>query len=408
MGKRTVSRHAAFKVSCARQLACAFLFFLTLLFPCVAAARAEGGVKTVDAAGVAVITGGNAALARDSAIGDALRKAVEQAVGTFVSSETMVENYQVLSDNVYTQTHGYVLSYSVTDESRTPAMYEVRLRVEVAAGVLKDDLDAMGFLQKKVEKPRVLFMIAEKNIGHKYYTFWWWGRSEYRGEAVDISAVETALKGLFIKKRFNVVDISGSSKAFEVSDAFRVADLTQQAARSVGKDLNADIVVYGKAVAAEGPRTTGSSVGSYIADVTAQAVRVDDGAVLASATGHGTSRNVSAVSGGTEALSRASEVLGERLIEQITAMWASPQSVTIRVKGLRDYEELTRFMDTLRGRVRGVEAVFQRSFSGGVAVIEVESKVSARQIAGGISRLGDSYRVTSTTMNTVEVTLAAE
>lgn len=407
MGKRPVSpRGAGLKGITA--LAGAILLFSMLLFlPQPAQSQAGTGaapdVKTVEAVGVASVTGGNSALARDSAIADALRKAVEQAVGTVVSSETMVENYQTLSDNIYTRTQGYIAGYSITGESEAQGFYQVRVRAEVAVGTLKDDLNAMGLLQKKVEKPRVLFLIAEKNIGRKHYVFWWWGRSEYMGETIDISAAESSLKEFFLKKGFNVADISGSAGAFEVSDAFKVADLTSDGARSIGKGLNADIVVYGKAVATAGPRIPGSAVGSYLADITATAVRVDDGVVLASSSGHGTARNISEIAGGSEALSKASAELGNRLVEQIIARWSGPQTVTVRLTGVSDYKELTEFKNRLKGRIRGIEAVFQRSFAGGVAVLELESKVSAQKIADDISRLGPSFRVTNTTQNSIDV-----
>ncbi len=47
-----------------------------------------------------MVDGGRKDIARDHAIKDDLRKAVEQAVGTFISSETVVENYEVLSDRI--------------------------------------------------------------------------------------------------------------------------------------------------------------------------------------------------------------------------------------------------------------------------------------------------------------------
>lgn len=49
--------------------------------------------QTVIAEGVGAVFGNDRAIARDQAIQDALRKAVEQAVGTLVSSETMVQNF---------------------------------------------------------------------------------------------------------------------------------------------------------------------------------------------------------------------------------------------------------------------------------------------------------------------------
>jgi len=166
-------------------------------------------------------------------------------------------------------------------------------------------------------QPRVLFMIAEQNIGHKYYVFWWWGDSEYKGETVDMSAAETQLKDSFLNGGFDVVDISATTEKFEISNAFKVADLTNDGAREIARKVNAEIVVKGKAIATEGPRTPGSAVGSYIADVTATAIRVSDGKVLAAGKGHGVSRNISEVTGGTEALSRAGTQLADHLMEQI-------------------------------------------------------------------------------------------
>ncbi|MFQ5735275.1 MAG: flagellar assembly protein T N-terminal domain-containing protein [Thermodesulfobacteriota bacterium] len=386
-----------------RFMAVAIFLFACLLMAVPARARAAPGIKVVESTGVAVVAGGGEAAARDSAIADALRKAVEQGVGTLVSSETMVENYQALSDNVYTQTHGYIKSYSVTAEGQSSGVYRVSVRAEVAVGGLRDELGALGILRRKAENPRVLFMMAEKNIGHRYYVFWWWGRSEYRGESVDLSAAESSLKELFVDKGFNVVDISGSTGTFDLSDAVKVADLGRDGARSVGKGLNADIVVYGKAVATEGPRTPGSTVGTYLADVTATAVRVDDGVVLGTSTGHGAARNISSITGGSEAISKASAELGGRLVEQITKRWAGPRTVTLRLSGVDNYKELKDFKKRLKGRIRGIEAIFLRSYTGDTAVLELEATVSAQKIADGVSRLGPYFRVTGATKDSVDV-----
>ncbi|WDT79622.1 MAG: hypothetical protein MPW14_21215 [Candidatus Manganitrophus sp.] len=164
-------------------------------------------------------------------------------------------------------------------------------------------------------------MIAEQNIGQKHFVFWWWGQSEFMGETVDMSAAETTLKESFLNNGFEVVDISATTGKFEISNAYRVADLTDKGAREIAKKVNAEIVIKGKALAKEGPRTPGSAVGSYLADVTATAIRVDNGKVLASAKGHGVSRHVSDVTGGTEALTKAGTELADRLIEQIHLKW---------------------------------------------------------------------------------------
>lgn len=379
------------------------LFLLLLMLSSSYALAGTPGTTAVDATGVAVISGDNSALARDSAIGDALRKAVEQAIGTIVSSETMVANYQVLSDNVYTKTQGYIKSYDVVKEWQVSGLYQVLVRAVVETGPLKDDLSALGVLQMKAGRPKVLFLIAEKNIGQKYYHFWWWGKSEYKGETVDISAAETAMKEAFVTNGFTVVD-TGRPEDISVTDAYRVADLSAAEAKEIGKAVNAEVVVYGKAVAKEGPAAGGTVVTAYLADVTAQAVRVDDGVVLAVSGGHGVSRNISDISGGTEAITRASQELAGKLIDQITARWtAGVNLVTITLSGISDYQRLIDFKNALKGRVRGVSAVYQRKYSDGEAVFEVETKASAQDIADDISRIAGYLKVVKTTPNMIYV-----
>jgi hypothetical protein len=56
--------------------------------------------ELVLAEGQAAIIAGNTVIARDKAIDDALRKAVEQTVGAVVSSGTMSENFKVVHDRI--------------------------------------------------------------------------------------------------------------------------------------------------------------------------------------------------------------------------------------------------------------------------------------------------------------------
>jgi hypothetical protein len=378
------------------------LLVTVLLTPRLVSAEAAP-VRTVDATGFASVRGAQTALARDGAIDDALRKAVEQVVGTVVSAETMVENYQVLSDKVYTRTEGYIKNYTVLNEARTRDLYQVTVRATVAVGDIKNDLDAIGILYARAGRPRVLFMIAEQNIGQKHYSFWWSG-PEFKGESFAMSVVESYLKEAFLSRGFNVVDISGSTGTIEVSDIFRVVDLGLEGARRIGTELNAEVVVKGRAIARAGLRTPGSQVGSYLADVTVEAIRVDTGEVLASAFAHGRARHISEITGGSEALRSASAELADRLVDQMLAKWSVPSTIFVRLGGIVDYRVAADFKEALKMRVRGVSAVYQRGLEGAEAVFEIESRVPASSIADELSRLpGWSLNVTRTTPNTIEV-----
>ncbi|MEI6520860.1 MAG: hypothetical protein WCO98_12600, partial [bacterium] len=77
----------------------------------VFSADADTEMKTVTAQGVGI--GADKAKARDEAIQDAQRKAVEQGVGLYIKSETVVANFTLVSDNIYKEAAGYVHAYNI-------------------------------------------------------------------------------------------------------------------------------------------------------------------------------------------------------------------------------------------------------------------------------------------------------
>ena len=190
------------------------------------------------------------------------------------------------------------------------------------------------------DRPRVMFMVAEQNIGDKIFTYWWRRYSRHvavvtpfigvianetgierqtdiQHQRFDFSVGETILKEEFLNTGFDVIDIASVSDKIKVSEAYGVLDIAKQATLELGKDVGADIVVTGKIIARRGPIDTGSNVGTYMADITATAFRVKDGLVLASGRENGVARNISEITGGSQAIERASQKLAKKMIEQM-------------------------------------------------------------------------------------------
>ena len=374
--------------------------------------------QTVTAEGMAGVQG-NPAIARDNAIQDALRKAVEQAVGTMVASETLVENFQVVRDNIYNKSQGYVKEYKVVKESPGKDLYAVTIMATVSTDNLKNDLGALGLLIARVGKPRTLFMIAEQNVGQEVLLYWWswWGRGGAAavGQSVEMAVSETVLKEEFLNRGFNVIDISAVTGKFEISNAYRIADLTDTGAREIGRKMGAEIIIKGKALAKEGPRTAGSSVGSYLADITLSAVRVDNGQVLASVRGNAAARHVAQHVGGNQAIENASRQVADKLVEQITAKWSAEisggQLIQLTIRGLSGMKDLVKIKEFLKTKVRGVQNVIQRSFERGEAVLEVDAKSSAQQIGDELAAntiQGLDLDIVAMTGNTIELCVAGK
>ena len=122
---------------------------------------------------------GGAANARDNALDHALRSAVEQAVGTYITSETQVSNFQLISDNIYSRTSGYVSSYSIVNENQNNGLYRIVLRAIVKTDdipeVLNFDDAKLGQFYRPIKKQVTLRIDADlidwfKHQGKGYQT----------------------------------------------------------------------------------------------------------------------------------------------------------------------------------------------------------------------------------------------
>lgn len=366
-------------------------------------------VQTITVKGEGWFEGSDGLIGKDRAINDALRKAVEQAVGTLVSSETMVQNFQTLNDQIYLQSQGYVQNYRVLSENQRPNVYEVTIQASVATGPIKEKLEALGFLLQQVGKPRIMILVAEQNIGSQSYHYWW---GYQRGEQTDLTIAENTIMDLFREKGFDFVDHAAQSKEIKVAPAFQVADLSNQAAVSLGKQADAEVVIVGKALARSVGSIAGTSMKSVQANISFRAVQTDNGRVLSSGADHAAAVHIDEVTAGAEALKKASAKISDKMMDDIIKNFqkrvGGTTLVQLTVTGLSGHEDLRKFKNMLQGQVRGVERIHERSFSGNVARMDVDIKGSALSLAEEMSqkRFKEfAVKVISSTWNTIEVNI---
>ena len=159
-------------------------------------------VKKVRATGQAAIYQNDLSAARDKALDDARRKAVEQAVGAVISSSTVTENFELLEDKIFSQAAGYVRSYVVVDESRdADGIYSVTIDCEVSAGKIDSDLAAIQNLLAQKQMPRVLVMVSEQNVGQTEGG--WWSKT---GAAISLDVVDNTIFSIWSAKGVKFVD----------------------------------------------------------------------------------------------------------------------------------------------------------------------------------------------------------
>jgi hypothetical protein len=384
-----------------RRSAASAVTLLFLLAPSLEPAREEAaGEKVITADGVAAVVKGDTGAARDKALDDALRKAVEQAVGTLIESETMVQNYQVLNDSIYSQTKGFVKSYKIVSEGADGPLYKVSVAATVAVGDVKGDLQSLGLLIERMRRPRVVVMIPEENL---HDSGWWshWSSNIGTVESIVIRALKS--------REFTVMDQAIVRKSIDKEAALKAMEGDNAEAARIGQQTGAEVLITGEAEASPAGSVAGSQMNSYQASVTIRAVKADTGEILGTSTGSGKAVHLNSTAGGAEALKQAGSMAADDLISQIVRQWAKEASgtrmIAVSVTALSK-DLVDQVVSVVKSEVRGVGDVFLREYAQFTARLDVDYKGDAQTLSHSLQGLvvpGGTLRVTTYSANKIDV-----
>jgi hypothetical protein len=381
--------------------------------PQTAAAQVQGDLLVQVAQGEAAVLGGDQPAARQKAIDDALRRAVEMAAGTRVSSTTEMKDFQVRMDRVLTHAQGFVRRYEIVREGMDGAVVQVTVRAFVGTAELDKDLEAMGLLMARKGMPRAMVLIAEQNIGMAAPRAAWM-RGQDALVSADLRIAETTVLDALRTSGFGqLVDPEiAAEKTVQVGGI--VTEITGAQARKLKSLTGAEVIVFGQAVAA--PRGELADLGpgwrSCTATISGRAVSTDNGDILATAETTQNAAQLDDLSCGKEAIKKASRVFAQDLVKKIAARWTKDVSsggdIHVTVRNVPSFRTASDFRAALASQVRAVRNVSQRSFAGGTQELDVTLQGSAEEFAQEVEakKLGKfSVRVLGLTANTVDLEL---
>jgi len=88
----------------------------------------------------------------DKAKQNAIRNAVEQVIGSYISSDTIVQNSTLLKDEVLSYSGGYVKDMKILfQEKNDDSLYSVKIEANVISTKLKRKLESLNIVTKKME-----------------------------------------------------------------------------------------------------------------------------------------------------------------------------------------------------------------------------------------------------------------
>ena len=344
--------------------------------------------KEIIAEGIAA---GNTPQAREAAVNRALRKAVERGVGVIIDSETIVKNFQLLDDRIYSTVKGYVTGYEViADNGGKDGIYKVKVKAKVALGALTKDVKALGIVKQKLNYPRVMVLIDDYVDGLK--------------QPRHIAAAE--IEKTFITNKVPVIS-KDQMELIKARDATLSYNDPRKAA-ALGRRYGAEVVVVGQA-ASELIDTTqpyGVNVYAYQATVETKAVKTDNAQVMVIDSATETARGGGRIPTANKALLAASQVMAKSLIKRIAEVWRDEVYNEIVIQIICENANLnsaTLLKNAIQA-IDGVKEVNERSLVNNVAELSVRFFGSLDQFAAGLSRIKNpEIEVTGKTANRVDI-----
>ena len=311
---------------------------------------AEASAKNVTVTG----TG----LTPSEAENDALRAAVEDTVGVFVDSETLVQNSMLVNDEIYLHSRGFVNDYVVLSREQFANGWRVTINATVddqPDSKLMNELTRLGLINVRLRNPKIAVYVPEQHLNY----------------SVNGSGGETAIVKILLNAGFsNVVEV-GTGLNYQSPMAMNVAQMKQAAEK-----FGADIMIVGESFS-EGvgdlgnylPGNQRTNMEACRARVEAKMFIVKTGQVIAADGKYGSAYDNSQAIAAKKALTSAGEQMGNYFVEQITGIYTSRQSVELIVYGA-DFSKINLVQNAL-GKVNRAKNVNLSSYEGGRAVFNV-------------------------------------
>lgn len=127
--------------------------------------------EEIIATGVADITQGKIGEARQNAIKDALRNAVEKGMGVFIKSESEVKDATLLKDQILSKAEGYISEYNTIKESSEGGVYKVTISAKISLDKIGDDISRfVKKIKSKLSNPSISFVLTTWEKKGEFYS----------------------------------------------------------------------------------------------------------------------------------------------------------------------------------------------------------------------------------------------
>jgi len=365
------------------------LLNILIFFVLISSINLLASEKVVEGIGMA---SGKGMAAHEVALQKALRNAVEKAVGIFVSSESLVKNFQLIEDNIYSNVEGYVKEYEILEDSKgADGLTRIKVKALVKEANLESDLKGIKVILAAKGNPKTMIVIEETMDGE------------------PTPLISHAIESYFSSKTFPLIDQSQFNAVKEADSIGNDASKAQALASRFG----AELIISGKAAAslASQREAYGVSVYAYTVSLSLKAINTDTGGILASLNTTKTEHSGSPLEASQKALSSGWEEEADKFFKKIIEKWRSNvlnySKITMIISNCSPTERM-QIKKKLK-TVTGIQGLDEKSFKNNVCefVIKVEGTY-IKMIDDNISEALPELLLTSKSANRIDFEISNE
>lgn len=329
---------------------------------------------------------------KDNAVRDAMRNAVENVIGTYIDSRTLVDKSVVALDEIYAKSQGFVKNINILNENRYGGEYRVTARIDVDTNPNAQLMSKLNMIML-LNDPRIAVVV-------EYYD-----DSKGRVRSKYPTICEATMNNKLIELGFNHVVDSGVIKD-EYQNVMTRNSETDYIA--FGKlDINTEevnIPSYRDLSNGSGYNpSVNTGLVKSLAELDVKVMKTDTQEIIGNfrVEANGMQGNTN----NTE--NQAVKQLGIKAAEnlrKVFAMKVTNVSKYMRVIVRTDNQDNIYKLEAALKKIGGVKEAFIRSYDNGKGIIEVDSDLKPTQIYRG---LRESYLLLmeKSTENTLEVSM---
>lgn len=306
---------------------------------------------------------------RDSALRDAKRNAVEQVVGTYINSETLVSQASVVSDEIYAKSVGFITDVRVIDEGKRNGSYYVRAKIDVNTNQNSELMNRIEMI-KSLGDPRIGVVVFKNGTVSEY------GSQEKSYDDITEESVNSKLLSMGFSHVMDANIVAKLRKSSLLSSLYNGDTNLLGETGSIGVDVL--VLAQSKVDAAKINLTQqdGTTVDTQLvrgsADITGKVIMLASGNIQGTFSVHGQGIDISENTANNKALKNASANVAAEVGKILRKKAAKAFDGLQIIASVNDNEKLAELVADLKN-LKGVQGVYMREYQNGKAVIDIES-----------------------------------